>query len=825
MDGVQLDGNSQIQDKNLVVSSIISPVKIPILILIKIYCSGKLPANLSPPVLSLLVKLIENPHELIETKNTDSMYKSLEEVLELISYSINLYSKQRNQIKKIGLLKNPNQATTDETDDQTKNNLENENITVLKRYVLHEIWKMKSLDSLHDFFTALRKFLIIHPKDKERMNKGKISKVLTPTSFLGSFINTILLGFKALNFDELVVLWGSFSIYRESTRAQSTSLGISVPDKDSATDSENFIQRLMVENSGVLGNNTKIELISKLDLSELLEYQLVMLEKFGESVPESIQNVLNLMAQNHYPTTPSSYYIEFLKNWKMSDYDASFDSLHKYFDYMMSNKQKLYYHYALLSLAALHASFNCEDEALRAIDEAISVARENKDLDCLNYLLTWLFNYLKDKNYIYSQAKRLSRSQILQFLKLKTKENRNYILQSISYQFQAYQQIQDGAPLRKILENITRASYMSFNDENVSSSSNISTTFTNNCQLQSSLWSRVGIPALADAMIDVILDQKDMKITLKDKLELIMRKAYLEYDHGNIDEAFELFNKHKNSIQDNLILLRIWESRELLLRVKSFLNRNRLRVVSILLGKLNSNLGIITDIELYYEIKYQESTYFKTIGDFEKSQKIVSDCILKMKSDDYSYNNFWYFEFQLLYVDITINSSASPVRVLSLLLNTLKHAFSCSMTTIVAKGSLLLVELLVTANPKSSLEDAKSILMQIMPMILQIQELESISKANLLLAKVLNSELYNTENISEIISNPHAKEKVNTILELLETSITGFKKMNNLKLMKEAFELEYSLAEITNHEGLGSHSKEALQQISKRINEESQYGF
>ncbi|GME79186.1 unnamed protein product [[Candida] boidinii] len=147
------------------------------------------------------------------------------------------------------------------------------------------------------------------------------------------------------------------------------------------------------------------------------------------------------------------------------------------------------------------------------------------------------------------------------------------------------------------------------------------------------------------------------------------------------------------------------------------------------------------------------------------------------------------------------------------------------MTTIVAKGSLLLAELLVTADPKSSLEDAKSILMQIMPMILQIQELESISKANLLLAKVLNSELYNTENISEIISNPHAKEKVNTILELLETSITGFKKMNNLKLMKEAFELEYSLAEITNHEGLGSHSKEALQQISKRINEESQYGF
>ena len=49
------------------------------------------------------------------------------------------------------------------------------------------------------------------------------------------------------------------------------------------------------------------------------------------------------------------------------------------------------YQYALLHMALLHADFGCFDEAISATNEAIATARENQDMTCLNYSLSWLY--------------------------------------------------------------------------------------------------------------------------------------------------------------------------------------------------------------------------------------------------------------------------------------------------------------------------------------------------------------------------------------------------------------------------------------------------
>ena len=60
----------------------------------------------------------------------------------------------------------------------------------------------------------------------------------------------------------------------------------------------------------------------------------------------------------------------------------------------MHNRDRSYYQYALLHMAILQADFGCFGEAIAAMNETIAVARENQDLSCLNFSLSWL-NHLR----------------------------------------------------------------------------------------------------------------------------------------------------------------------------------------------------------------------------------------------------------------------------------------------------------------------------------------------------------------------------------------------------------------------------------------------
>ena len=59
----------------------------------------------------------------------------------------------------------------------------------------------------------------------------------------------------------------------------------------------------------------------------------------------------------------------------------------------MNNKDRSHYQYALLNMAILQADFGCYSEAMAAMNEAIGTARENKDMSCLNFCLSWLYHF------------------------------------------------------------------------------------------------------------------------------------------------------------------------------------------------------------------------------------------------------------------------------------------------------------------------------------------------------------------------------------------------------------------------------------------------
>lgn len=85
----------------------------------------------------------------------------------------------------------------------------------------------------------------------------------------------------------------------------------------------------------------------------------------------------------------------FFDAWRAGDYTSSFDNLHRYFDYTMQTRDKTHYQYALLHMAILQADFGCFSEAIAAMNETIATARENQDMSCLNFSLSYLNHLAK----------------------------------------------------------------------------------------------------------------------------------------------------------------------------------------------------------------------------------------------------------------------------------------------------------------------------------------------------------------------------------------------------------------------------------------------
>ena len=128
--------------------------------------------------------------------------------------------------------------------------------------------------------------------------------------------------------------------------------------------------------------------------------------------------------------------IRFLDAWKMGDYPSSFDNLHRYFDYTMHNRERTFYQYALLNLAVLHADFGAYAEAVAAMQETISTAREHNDLGCLNYSLSWLYHFGKAHPEYLDQIQKsgvlATDREALIFLKAKAKETGMWSILSTS---------------------------------------------------------------------------------------------------------------------------------------------------------------------------------------------------------------------------------------------------------------------------------------------------------------------------------------------------------------------------------------------------------
>ncbi|SAL96485.1 hypothetical protein [Absidia glauca] len=125
--------------------------------------------------------------------------------------------------------------------------------------------------------------------------------------------------------------------------------------------------------------------VSDNQMDHFLTRQAEMIEKTGTSdIPPALLHQYLDYLQKNAPDIGKIYQVRFLNYIRTGEYEGAVSNLHRFFDYCFLYKGTPMYQYALLNLGVLEAKFGHSRASLYALEDAVNVAREYHDDDCLN---------------------------------------------------------------------------------------------------------------------------------------------------------------------------------------------------------------------------------------------------------------------------------------------------------------------------------------------------------------------------------------------------------------------------------------------------------
>ncbi|CUM67246.1 uncharacterized protein PRCAT00004939001 [Priceomyces carsonii] len=784
---------------NLLLTEDLSPHKITLLFLTEIYSLREIPEERTRPVLQVILSYFENETTYDEGNN-----------ICIVPTLVDLLFNLRKTILE-DLSEGDEVVTRD--------------IDIIQKLLLRSAWSINSVEDLDARMQRLRNMLI----DPLIVFSEPIAKMkrISSRSFLGALGHKLLTAFQVLKFDEIFLLFESFIDYREISRDLYLSIGGVVKNTAFASeatrlnaknqDTQLFAElNLMLSDSigttvpishqSSFNNNTRLISVPKHDLQGLLDRQIHLLEAYGVETPQSLKEIMKMMTspnsyscliQNiNFNNLPSYYYIKYLENLHDSNYNGAFEALHQYFDYMVSSNSKYFYHFALISRASLHQFFGEDEKALDAIEEAISVARENKDNSTLTYILSWLFNFMKNKPELWRKQKFYNNNDAYQLLNFLTQKSHqvSLLLYSMSYGFETLQLMDSGAPMARYLESLMKGMYISIND--------LIPSFVKLTEISTTVWSRIGAPHLSEAYNEISLGKSDNE---NDKLSILIRSNYLKFLKGNTEIGLKNLENLKLSVKNNNALFNMIQIRSLIILIKLNLLKGRSKAAKEIIQILLSN--DIKEIELKNELALVNVEVEIALGNYSKALSIIADR-LKLGSSSV------YFDISLNLLKCKIfNVSGCHSRALSLTMQQIQKGKKIGLYTVIAEGVVILISLL---NNMCYYKDAYQLLLEAMPLIIFVNIKDLTSCAYYEFARTCMNLFRLSKGDNSLF---------NKVLKFLNLSIVGFKSSSNLIMLTKCFELEQELARLKKEDALLEHSRLSIEKLEIRAIEESNYGF
>ena len=291
----------------------------------------------------------------------------------------------------------------------------------------------------------------------------------------------------------------------------------------------------------------------------------------------------------------------------------------------MQNRDRLFYQYALMNMAVLQADFGCFDEAVAAMLETVSTARENRDMHCLNFSLNWLYHFGKAHPKVVGEAGSTNMIGVeregLAYLRIRAKESGMWTLWSSTLLSEAKLGMSNGESVATAFENVLKSSHLIVEK-------NIKPMMGPHMALVSHLWARLGVMHLATQYSEVYLSTHARYGLFDYTLRHTCRIAHLMTEKGLYDEAMEKLE----ALNENS--LRSWKSNQLwvkyrgILRLKRDLHHNNLDGAEQLLTQLLQCTGADAEPDLIFEINVLHIDYLVRRTDFSaalaKIEKLAS---------------------------------------------------------------------------------------------------------------------------------------------------------------------------------------------------------
>ncbi|KAI9674955.1 MAG: anaphase promoting complex subunit 5 [Caeruleum heppii] len=471
--------------------------------------------------------------------------------------------------------------------------------------LLQRLWEINSLDALDQFFEDLSGLLAFAPQEEPRDAEGTVISLdedhmrLSRTSPLGTFVRRARVEYTRLQFHDAIVLWKNFIAYRQPTLSMwrkrnpaADDMAFDVNLQTPAFSEDDLLTSIVygsVEKDSMQGS------VSTEDVQRLLEFQVDEMQKLGGRIPSSMQEQFRKVLQTDVTSPSLLYYSRFLDAWRAGDFAASFENLHRYFDYTMHNSDRTFYQYALLNMAMLQADFGCFGEAIAAMQEAVSAARENKDMACLNYCLSWLYHFYKAHP---KEIRHLERANMLgvereglAFLKSKAHEMGLWSLWSTSLLSEAKLTMSSGGSVPAVFEDLIKCSH-------VIVTKGMSNAIGLHMLMQSSLWGRLGETHLAVSSCHLMLECHDNELSIEDRLKCVCRSAYLLAQRGHVDQAMAMLEGFDPEALRSLTAYQDWSTYIGVLKLQRELHRDnhvaaeRLLAQLVLPEQLNDDLSV-----------------------------------------------------------------------------------------------------------------------------------------------------------------------------------------------------------------------------------------
>ncbi|KAI2620549.1 anaphase-promoting complex subunit 5-domain-containing protein [Hypoxylon sp. NC1633] len=463
---------------------------------------------------------------------------------------------------------------------------------------LDRLWKISSLDALHGFFDNCSHLLA---KTKDELRRDAELGILVPgpevillsrNSPFGAFVRRSQLEFTRLRFHDAFELWKDFVKYRQTTaayyRKKTPSFQRLSFDHVLLAGESDWGADVEAVASVAYGDMRRDDSVSTLpvstdDIQKLLEFQIDQMQSYGIRIPLEIKHQFHDLLNDSFMIPSLSHYLSYLEAWRAGDYSTSFDYLHRYFDYTMQNKDKSFYQYALMNLAVLQADFGCYKEAMTAMLETVSTARENRDMTCLNFALNWLFHFGRAHPEVTEELESNSMlgtgNESLAFLRSRAKETGMLTLWSSALMSEAKMGLSNGESVATAIEHLVRSSQILVER-------NMKNMIGSQLSINIALWDRLGVPYLSATTCEIFLRCHARHSIFDDELKVTSRQASMLTLKGKYDEALEILEDMDADALRAWKPSQYWHKFRGIIKLRRDLHRNNLDGAELLLSQL-----------------------------------------------------------------------------------------------------------------------------------------------------------------------------------------------------------------------------------------------